>query len=351
MSSGSNIEWTDASWQVTSGCTKVSPGCKNCYAETMANRLAGMALKDLDAGRYPKGKASYLTVISNGAWNRKVVTLPENLTIPLRWKKPRMIFVNSMSDLFHADVPFEFVDQVFAVMAVAHHHTYQVLTKRPERMAEYFARGYLPIERAARPVFTLHGREPAPRRTDPIGKLMHGEGLEHVWIGTSVENQETANERVPQLLRCPATIRFLSVEPLLDDVDLRMEKTEDWTAADYKRDKIDPLDVKPYRRIPFGIDWVIVGGESGHDARPCDVGWIRSVVRQCAEAGVPCFVKQVGARPCGFDQWSHPDNEGRGIDIGGDTGRKLADSKGGDPAEWPADLRVRQMPARQAVPS
>lgn len=349
----SNIEWTDETWQVTAGCKMVSPGCANCYAETMAKRLRGMAQKDVAAGRDPKGKRPYLHVLNDaGRWNGTCTPIPENLNIPLGWKKPRRIFVNSMSDLFHADVPFEFIDRVFAVMALCPQHTFQVLTKRPERMAEYL--GAVMPQRICRDLpkvntrtrvawdcMDLHGRLPS---NPPEGKCIHWP-LPNLWLGTSVEDQARADERIPWLLKCPAAVRFLSVEPMLGAVNIGLAMcTCPWPQdAMRTRHLMDcPADTRrpddPRRWA--GLHWVIVGGESGPGARPCNAEWIRSIVGQGKAAEVPVFVKQLGSRPyCGACSKlvgvRCPDCP---------TVWTNQSPKGSDPSEWPADLRVREMP-------
>lgn len=338
----SNIEWTERTWQVTAGCTKVSSGCAHCYAETMANRLAGMARADQAAGREPKGKAPYLHVLNDaGRWNGELRLLHDRLTEPLKWKKPTTVFVNSMSDLFHEAVPFEFVDKVWAVMALCPQHTFQVLTKRPERMAEYLARtgkSIAHIDIAARSLgYTVmyegHGMIRWP--------------LPNVWLGTSVEDQKAADERIPHLLRCPAAVRFLSCEPLLGPVDLT--KSLGWRSA-FGCLSEDPAASAIDNLCRCGLHWVIVGGESGPNARPCSVDWIRAVVQQCKAAGVPCFVKQLGAYVLDpvaggpdYEEWPtetlhDPEREAGGWRM------RLRDRKGGTPDEWPGDLRVREMP-------
>jgi protein gp37 len=323
MSSNSAIQWTDTTWNPVVGCTMVSPGCAHCYAETMSNRLRGMALADEKDGKSPGRKAHYLKVVNeDGRWNGRVELVPEALADPLKWKKPRRVFVNSMSDLFHEGVAFDFIDKVFAVMALCPQHTFQVLTKRPERMAEYLKR-----ERPTDP--DLQGN---------VGRwLVDGHittrdwPLPNVWLGTSVENQKAADERIPHLLRCLAAVRFLSCEPLLGAIDL-----------DLSFDGIASL--RPIRRADPScnrngapvINWCIVGGESGRGSRECDVRWINSIRKQCAAAGVPCFIKQLGKRPVTTD----PE-----LRCG-----MIKDCKGGEPSEWPEELRVREFP-KQGVAS
>lgn len=214
MAADSHIEWTQTTWNPVTGCTKISQGCKHCYAERMAKRLQAMGVD-----RYRNGFA---------------VTLHHDLLdLPMRWKQPRLIFVNSMSDLFHADVPMDFIQRLFSVMERCPQHTFQVLTKRSERL-----------------------RELAPSLNWPP----------NVWMGVSVENAQVVH-RICDLQQVPATVRFLSVEPL-----------------------IGPIDALPLE----GIHWVIVGGESGPGARPMKREWVESIFRQCRAAGVPFFFKQWG---------------------------------------------------------
>jgi protein gp37 len=255
MSDKTGIEWTDASWNPLRGCSKVSEGCRNCYAETLAKRFSGPGMP-------------YEGTISDGRWSGQIRLVPEVLEQPLKWKRPRKIFVNSMSDLFHPNVPFDFIDQVFAVMALASQHTFQILTKRPERMNEYFQHRF----RALRVEIAAH-KYSMPDE----GELVFDWPLPNVWIGTSVENQKAADERIPLLLQTPAAIRFLSCEPLLGPVDL---KRVDNPTEDGK------------------IVWVIVGGESGHKARPMHPDWARSLRDQCQTADVAYFHKQNG-------EWLH----------------------------------------------
>ncbi len=220
MPDKSAIEWTDATWNPVTGCTKVSPGCAYCYAEALTLRFKR-------GGPFLPGRATI-----NLHFDR--------LDAPKRWKSPRRIFVNSMSDLFHEEVPFEFVKEIFDRMCKYRQHTYQVLTKRPERLLEYLR---------------WNGARDWPS---------------HVWAGVSVENQYWADQRIPALLDVPAAVRFLSVEPLLKPVDLRTY-------------------------LP-SLQWVIVGGESGHAARPMDPEWVRRIRDDCFDTGVPFFFKQWGGR-------------------------------------------------------
>ena len=216
MSTQSRIEWTELTWNPTVGCTKVSPGCKNCYAETMARRLQAMGVNGYENGF-------------------QLSLMPERLAEPLERRKPTVYFVNSMSDLFHEKVPFEYIRRVFDVMAKSPQHTFQVLTKRADRMAEFCNE----IDVAS-----------------------------NVWLGVSVENRKHGVPRIDVLREVKAAIRFLSIEPLLQDVG--------------------KIDLK-------GIHWVIVGGESGVKARPMNPEWVDNIKRQCDKAGVAFFFKQWGA--------------------------------------------------------
>ena len=216
MASPSKIEWTEHTWNPVTGCTKLSPGCKFCYAEVLAQRLKRMG--------------------ANGYENGFALTLhPQRLRDPLKRKKPTIWFVNSMSDLFHEKVPFSFIDQVFATIHASPHHRYQVLTKRPERMAEYFLTRSVPL---------------------------------NTWLGTSVENRKHGVPRIAILRNIEAETRFLSIEPLLEDIG-----------------KINLAN----------ISWVIVGGESGPKARPMKAEWVRSIRDQCGAQGVAFFFKQWGS--------------------------------------------------------
>lgn len=252
MSDKTRIEWTDATWNPVTGCTKVSEGCDHCYAETIAHRFAGTPA-------YPNGFA--------------VTLRPERLDQPLRWQRPRRIFVNSMSDLFHADVPDEFIARVFAVMALAPQHTFQVLTKRPGRM-----RSLLSSAEFRRGVRLAVFESGLVDEVIAFGSEMFP--LPNVWLGTSVESQKWADVRIPQLLGTPAAVRFLSCEPLLGPVDL-VPSLRAWAGGDAVQ-------------INHHLHWVIVGGESGPHARPMHPDWARSLRDQCVSAGVAYHFKQWG---------------------------------------------------------
>lgn len=296
----SKIEWTEKTWNPVVGCSKISPGCAHCYAETMANRLKGMALKDIADGTDPGRKRHYIDAIDDkGRWTGKMIPVPESLDDPLRWKKPQMIFVNSMSDLFHEDLPFDFVDQVFATMYAATWHTFQILTKRPDRMLEYFQSD--PIPRIGTRAFQQWTRyEPTKAadnlltNADIVGDVAQMWPLLNVWLGTSCENRWAADQRTPFLIECPAAVRFLSCEPLLGPI----------VFADVTRraDVVSQLGKKALN----GINWVICGGESGHNTRPMHPDWPRSLRDQCQAADVPFFFKQWGE----WAPWTVDDRHG-----------------------------------------
>lgn len=240
------IEWADEVWNPVTGCTKVSEGCKNCYAERMARRLAG---------RYGYPKAP----------NHFDVRLHlDRLKQPSQWKKPRMIFICSMGDLFHEAVPDRFVARVLTAMSNADQHTYQILTKRPDRMRELFSRK------------TWYD--------DYSG--LYQTGRENWWFGVSVENQATADERISLLLQTPAAVRFVSLEPLLEAVNLSK-----WLSLDQWL--VNPLNQSGPG--PVTLDWVIVGGESGLGARLINPQWARDIRDQCQTASIPFFFKSWGA--------------------------------------------------------
>lgn len=271
MGEKSNIAWTDASWNPVTGCSKVSPGCAHCYAETLSLRMSW--------SRVP-------WTPQNAEEN--VVLHEERLSLPLKWRGHKRVFVNSMSDLFHPLVPFDFVDRVFAVMALADRHIFQVLTKRPERMLEYVntpGRARLVWEQALILWISLTKDGGMPHLDSPYGKENIWP-LPNVWLGTSVENQHFADIRIPLLLQVPAAIRFLSCEPLLGPLDLWSPRYP-WPDGGAGRGS-----AFAWGR---GIHWVIVGGESGRGYREMDLDWARQIRDQCQAAGVAFFFKQSSA--------------------------------------------------------
>lgn len=242
MSDKTGIEWTEATWNPVTGCSKVSQGCKHCYAERDWPRLSA-----------PRPTPNIYT----GRAFTDVACHPERLNQPLRWARPRRIFVNSMSDLFHEAVPVEFIAQVFDMMARCPQHTFQILTKRAKRMQ-----------------FLLWSE-------------LDWKPLSNVWLGISIEDQATADERIPLLLQTPAAVRWISAEPLLGPVSLR------WLAA-FNGKATKPSGETNHLDGLRELDWVVAGGESGSHARPMHPAWVRSLRDQCKSAGVPFLFKQWG---------------------------------------------------------
>jgi protein gp37 len=260
MSDNTKIEWTDATWNPITGCSVVSAGCKHCYAM----KLAGTRMRN-----HWSREGLTIQTQAGPVWNGQVRFNEQWLDEPLHWRKPRRIFVCAHGDLFHENVPNEWIDKVFAIMAQSPQHTFQVLTKRPERMLAYI--------------------------TDPVWAEIHGPKwpLKNVWLGVSVENQEAADERIPLLLQTPAAVRWLSCEPLLGNVLLDNGETS-WLTCHNTDTDTECCISYSVSGIHFrGIDWVVVGGESGHGARPMHPDWARSLRDQCVAARVPFFMKQM----------------------------------------------------------
>lgn len=266
----SAIEWTDEVWNPVTGCSKVSPGCAHCYAERVSHRFGATSEPWIEANA-----------------RRNVVLQPDRLSAPLHWRKPRRVFVNSMSDLFHELIPDEYIAAAFGVMAANPNHTFQVLTKRPERMLAWFRwlDDRSPDDTHAARCWA-YSLKTGDIRDDEWRGGHRSWPLSNVWLGVSVENQHWADERIPLLVKTPAVKRFISAEPLLGPVNLR-----DWMA-----DCGDPT----CPCVPW-LDWVIVGGESGPKARRLDADWVRAIRDDCAAANVPLFFKQWGGvRPGGL---------------------------------------------------
>lgn len=302
MGDKTSIEWTDATWNPVRGCSRVSAGCEHCYAEGVAARFSG-------SGQPYEG----LIHRSTRGWNGQIRLVPEALGQPWRWVRPRRIFVNSMSDLFHENVPFEYIAAVFFVMSVTTRHTYQILTKRPARMLEFFrwvrdGKGIWEDDRIddvalANPHIKALGWEPATAKRGGYDNCGPGWPYVNVWLGVSVEDQAAANERIPLLLQAPAAVRFLSCEPLLGPIDLTLDGLVCLPCRNAEHMRMDPTTGAyecckqcDYTGIgdEWGVDWVIVGGESGRGARPMHPDWARSLRDQCKAAGVPFFFKQWG---------------------------------------------------------
>ncbi len=376
------IGWTDETWNAVRGCSRVSDGCLNCYAMGQAHRFSG-------PGKPYEG----LTTIRRGKvdWTGVARLVPSMLDAPLHWRKPRRIFVNSMSDLFHHSLTNEEIGAVFAVMSACPQHTFQILTKRPDRMLAWFKWNEDRLGEALARDQTRAAKMMADFcfAVRDIGSAVHAMAwstrseawpLPNVHLGVSVENQPTADERIPVLLDCPAAVHFVSAEPLLGSLSLakwlahtrtihlcvnisgslRRESNLDMFSADgvplsraEVRRELERLQATGARVIRGDascdnfddqqgclghenkrLDWVIVGGESGNGARPFDIGWARSIRDECRVHGVPLFMKQLGAKPY----------DGKDVDFGEMGWLGLADRSGSDWDEWPPDLRVQEFP-------
>ncbi len=305
MSDDTGIEWTDATWPITVGCTRTAPagsvqsGCGDasgggCYAEQSVARVNRC---QVGAGR-PAPYADLVKLVKRGdrtvaRWTGHAKFFPERLAMPLRWKRPRRIFVSSQSDLFHDDLTNEQIAAVFGVMAAAPHHTFQVLTKRARRMREWFEwaagefadrqRDIACAPHTFRSMLSAALEFLGPPNKPALDIAWHAHDrdawpLPNVWLGVSTENQAAADERIPELLATPAAVRWISAEPLLGPIYLG---GDDWRGS---------------RFVPR-LNWIVAGCESGHGARPCDVAWLRSLRDQCSSTNVPFFLKQAIATP------------------------------------------------------
>lgn len=302
--SKTSIEWAQETWNPLAGCKEISPGCTNCYAAVMAHRLAAMG-QEKYKGTTKKAASGKVT------WTGKINFDPSALMIPLKRKKPTTWFVNSMSDLFHADVPDEYIDKVFAVMALCPQHTFQVLTKRAERLPRYFqslqaaADDHAPRtvskQFSAANVINIRMFARDSRPGGVFGQAISPSTpwpLPNVWIGVSVEDQSRADERIPHLLQTPAAVRFLSCEPLLGPLVLikHWYTTHNWhnwlTGQTGIGRTEDSAQLHNHPETGKKIDWVICGAESGHGARSMEEQWARDLKDQCVAAGVEFFLKQ-----------------------------------------------------------
>ncbi|MDK0525060.1 phage Gp37/Gp68 family protein [Streptomyces sp. ML-6] len=285
-----SIQWTEQTWNPTTGCDRVSDGCLNCYALTMAKRLKGMGAAKYQNDGNPKTSGLGFGITMH----------PDVLDEPWHWKKPRRVFVNSMSDLFHAGVTDEFIARVFAVMALTPRHTYQILTKRHARMRSLLNR----------PDFADMIRSEMVAEVGAYTTLARSGSwslpLRNVYLGVSVENQKWADIRIKALAQTPAAVRFLSCEPLLGPVRLPLTELVDGPGPAHS------------------IDWVIIGGESGPGARPFQTQWAADLINDTRRLGAAPFVKQLGS------VWARENH--------------ASDSKGGNSEDWPTELRVREYP-------
>jgi protein gp37 len=306
----SNIEWTEQTWNPTTGCDRISPGCDNCYALTMAKRLKGMGQAKYQTDGDPKTSGPGFGFAMHG----------DAVNEPLRWKKPRRVFVNSMSDLFHAENHVTNLHLIFAVMAITPQHTYQILTKRHGRMRSVL-NGLNFAHMVRHRAEQVYGLPLNARWTWP---------LPNVHLGVSVENQKWADIRIKALAQTPAAVRFLSLEPLLGPVRLTRAHahcpTHDFPGGFCSSPCPDLI-------LP---NWMIIGGESGPGARPFNPQWAADLINDARLAGAAPFVKQLGS------VWA------RDHHVDGKTVASHGDTKGGNPGYWPAHLRVREYPKQAA---
>ena len=344
--SETKIEWTHAPWgrgmvwNFVRGCHAMSTGCANCWAPRQAIRQAG------PGGAY---EGLLATACSQPRWNGRARFVPEKLADPLRWRDPRTVFCVSMGDPFHHDITDAQIAAAFGVMAACPQHMFLLLTKRAERLQKLMT--WLGTQTVGA-LFTAAADEGTE-----VGALNGITWpLPNVGIGVSIENQATADERIPLLLDTPASVRWVSAEPLLERIWFGKACHSEWlTGCDPDCSLHDSTTTMPIAciesrrgnkmdpRCHTSLDWVVVGGESGPNARRCDMGWIRHVVQQCDRSGTPVFVKQLGAHPI-------IDGPSDAINMKGKDGalwpggRFMKSRKGSDPDEWPSDLRVRQFP-------
>lgn len=381
MSTETKIEWTDVSWSPWRGCNKVSPGCTNCYAETLSKRNPAV-LGQWGKGK-PRVKAKSWGIpkrLNKAPWvcdfcGKSFEIEQAHNCIPvgnirasgqLKWHRLRIF--PSLCDWLDEEVPIEWLAEFLKLIYDTPNLTWQLLTKRPENWRNRIMDALIIAEGGDvndKEWFVKNGDDfPDTELGNWLRDWTGGEAPANVWMGVSVENQALADERIPELLKIPAIVRFLSCEPLLEGVDL---------VAAVKANEACPRCTPPTDPgcpyclgtggVPVfhngAIHWVIIGGESGKDARPCNVAWIQSLVDQCQAAGVPAFVKQLGKEACedSFEHTTECDNDYCALAGGPDdcigevywSSLNLKHPKGGDPSEWPADLRIRQFPSVSSV--
>jgi protein gp37 len=300
VSGNTKIEWAEKVWNPVRGCTRVSEGCRNCYAERVAARFSGpgqpyegvATMHNVDYARHGQP----LKIVKEARWTGKIVTVPEALGTPLRWRKPARIFVNSMSDLFHEGVPDEFIDRIYGVMCLAKQHQFLILTKRPKRALEYL-KSHLCVMRwgywAAKATHDLMGGEEGTLHTAVEKTITQPPEWppKNIWLGVSVEDQATADARIPLLLATPAAVRWVSYEPALGLVDFHQHLPRKMALSEIPGHALNDGCTEGKT---WGLDWIVAGGESGPGARPAHPDWFRVVRDQCAAAGVPFFFKQWG---------------------------------------------------------
>ena len=353
MGDNSKIEWTEATWNCLYGCSRVSPGCENCYAERHCHRFSG-----------PSQRHEGLTVLRKHGpvWTGKIDLAYHRLFEPMKWTRGRRIFVNSLSDVFHADVPFTYVMAMYGVMAACPHHTFQLLTKRHWRMADFYALTRAmdrPMKACVDEAKLMLDKVFAENRISVGLYTRYRVRLDiasdapwpppNIWLGVSAEDQQRADERLDALFKCEAAVRWASVEPLLGPVDLDRKGRLSGAYESAVPPDLRSCRLGSVERVQVQVlDWVVVGGESGPGARSMDVRWAMDVIDQCEAHGVPLLMKQLGSEPTQPD----PAYEGPVADAPR-VKLPLSHDKGGDWDEWDPRLRVRKYPkvvdAAQAV--
>lgn len=325
MGKDSSIQWTNHTFNPWTGCTKVSPGCSNCYAEDLRKRM----------GKDEWGVGKPRTRTSPGNWRK-----------PLAWDraaakagKRHRVFCASLADWLDPEVPIEWLADLLWLIAATPNLDWLLLTKRPELWRDRMtaAKAAARWSGSDSPAFVL------------ASDWLDGRAPPSVWVGTTVEDQRRADERIPELLSIPARVRFLSCEPLIEAVLLTWPEIGEWPQERRTHALPNPEEWDDWKYWSAkGVNWVIIGGESGPRARPFNLAWARSIVGQCKAAGVAVFVKQLGKRPVASEEHEH---EWHGLLDPPHAGQEFrtADSHGGDPSEWPADLRVREFPTVDGV--
>jgi len=355
MGAKTDISWCDSTWNPIRGCSRVSPGCEHCYAETTAHRYNGV-----DKNGKP---LAYHGLTTDGKWNGQIKFVAKHFLDPFKWKDSRKIFVNSMSDLFHENLEDNVIADIFMVMAMNERHTFQVLTKRAHRMYALLKEDIF-WTTVARKCEAWADKEEKVSGGGMMGfdawieEVRKRKALTNVWLGVSAEDQKRLKIRMPYLLSTPAAVRWVSAEPLLGPLDFGpVAEIGSWPDHGlFLRNPAEWDDWK-YWCTP-GLDWLVIGGESGAGARPCELEWIRDLKNRMIEAKVPVFVKQLGkvvyyngmsgCSPDGkSEHWPKTfikhecklASESYGWRV------HLHDDHGGDMAEWPEDMRVQEFPA------
>lgn len=353
MGSKTSISWTNATWNAIRGCLRVSEGCKLCYAETVAARFSG-------EGQPYEGLAKWVQRGGHreARWTGEVMLVEERLRDPLKWGRPRMIFVNSTSDFFFEPIPTDYLDRMMAVMGLANHHTFQVLTKRPQRMHDYLSDPLMP----ARVFEQAKALLPNARWNGSLGelelRLANLDALPNVWWGVSVENQDTANARLPLLIDTPAAVRFASYEPAIGPIDFGriVERDSDGTShwyLDTLRGHVWDDENGLVDETPPALDWIIVGGESSQlsrPARPFEINWAADLIKDALSgSSTAIFVKQLGSDPVtslahAYQMAPPLMPEGAAFEDRDGWRHWKINGKADDPSAFPPALRMQEYP-------